>query len=66
MTKMENESNLQVLFSKRFLSQDAPLNNGTHQLVEAHRSAFVPDLNLHLTHVQALLEVEKQHGTALD
>ncbi|KAL7236263.1 hypothetical protein ACSBR1_019533 [Camellia fascicularis] len=50
----------------RFLSWDAPLNNRTHQLVEARRSAFVPDLNLHLTHVQALLDVEKQRGTALD
>ncbi|THG06402.1 hypothetical protein TEA_003519 [Camellia sinensis var. sinensis] len=39
---------------------------GTHQLVEAHRSARVRDLNLHLTHVQALLDVEKQRGTALD
>ncbi|KAL7185123.1 hypothetical protein ACSBR2_027121 [Camellia fascicularis] len=110
MTKMENESNLQVTFSKRrsglfkkaselsilcgaevgiivfspgkkpysfghptvdmiidrFLSRDAPLNSGTHQLVEAHRSACVRDLNLRLTHVQALLDVEKQRGTALD
>ncbi|XP_028108036.1 agamous-like MADS-box protein AGL62 [Camellia sinensis] len=110
MTKMENENNLQVTFSKRrsglfkkaselsvlcgaevgiivfslgkkaysfghptvdmiidrFLSRDAPLNSGTHQLVEAHRSARVRDLNLHLTHVQALLDVEKQRGTALD
>ncbi|KAL7236322.1 hypothetical protein ACSBR1_019572 [Camellia fascicularis] len=101
MTKMENERNLQVTFSKRelsilcgaevgiivfspgkkaysfghptvdmiidrFLSQDAPLNSGTHQLVEAHRSACVRDLNLQLTHVQALLEVEKQRDTALD
>ncbi|CAL5350437.1 agamous-like MADS-box protein AGL61 [Camellia sinensis] len=110
MTKMENESNLQVTFSKRrsglfkkaselsilcgaevgiiafspgkkaysfghpavdmiidrFLSRDAPLNSGTHQLVEAHRSACVRDLNLQLTHVQALLDVEKQRRTALD
>ncbi|KAF5951865.1 hypothetical protein HYC85_009809 [Camellia sinensis] len=110
MTKMENESNLQVTFSKRrsglfkkaselsilcgakvgiivfspgkkaysfghptvdmiidrFLSRDAPLNSGTHQLVEAHRSACVRDLNLQLNHVQALLDVEKQRGTALD
>ncbi|KAI7996483.1 hypothetical protein LOK49_LG10G01015 [Camellia lanceoleosa] len=50
----------------RFLSRDAPLNSGTHQLVEAHRSACVRDLNLQLTHVQALLDVEKQRGTALD
>ncbi|KAL7236323.1 hypothetical protein ACSBR1_019573 [Camellia fascicularis] len=50
----------------RFLSRDAPLNSGTHQLVEAHRSAFVRDLNLHLTHVQALLDMEKQRSTALD
>ncbi|KAL7236353.1 hypothetical protein ACSBR1_019603 [Camellia fascicularis] len=110
MTKMENESNLQVTFSKRrsshfkkaselsilcgaevgiivfspgkkaysfghptvdmiidkFLSRDAPLNSGTHQLVESHRSACVQDLNLQLTHVQALLDVEKQRDTALD
>ncbi|CAL5419494.1 unnamed protein product [Camellia sinensis] len=110
MTKMENESNLQVTFSKRrsglfkkaselsilcgaevgiivfspgkkaysfghptvdmiidrFLSRDAPLNSGTHQLVKAHRSACVRDLNLQLTHVQALLDVEKQRRTALD
>ncbi|KAL7236299.1 hypothetical protein ACSBR1_019550 [Camellia fascicularis] len=50
----------------RFLSWDAPLNSGTHQLVEAHRNACVRDLNLHLNHVQALLDVEKQRGTALD
>ncbi|KAL7236261.1 hypothetical protein ACSBR1_019513 [Camellia fascicularis] len=50
----------------RFLSRDAPLNSGTHQLVEAHRSAFVWDLNLYLTHVQALLDMEKQRSTALD
>ncbi|KAL7236328.1 hypothetical protein ACSBR1_019578 [Camellia fascicularis] len=50
----------------RFLSRDAPLNSGTHQLVEAHRSACVRDLNLHLTHVQALLDVEKQRDIALD
>ncbi|KAL7236239.1 hypothetical protein ACSBR1_019491 [Camellia fascicularis] len=110
MTKMENESNLQVTFSKRqsglfekagelsilcgaevgiivfspgkkaysfghptidmiidrFLSRDALLNSGTHQLVEAHRSACVRDLNLQLTHVQALLDVEKQRNTAVD
>ncbi|KAI8025851.1 Agamous-like MADS-box protein AGL62 [Camellia lanceoleosa] len=110
MAKMENESNLQVTFSKRrsglfkkaselsilcgaevgiivfspgkkaysfghstvdmiidrFLSRDASLNSGTHQLVEAHRSACVRDLNLQLTHVQALLDMEKQRGTALD
>ncbi|KAL7236352.1 hypothetical protein ACSBR1_019602 [Camellia fascicularis] len=50
----------------RFLSRDGPLNSGTHQLLEAHRSACVRDLNLQLTHVQALLDVEKQRGTALD
>ncbi|KAI7994927.1 Agamous-like MADS-box protein AGL62 [Camellia lanceoleosa] len=50
----------------RFLSRDAPLNSGTHQLVEAHRSTCVRDLNLHLTHVQALLDVEKQRDIALD
>ncbi|KAL7236264.1 hypothetical protein ACSBR1_019534 [Camellia fascicularis] len=50
----------------RFLSRDALLNSGTHQLLEAHRSACVRDLNLQLTHVQALLDVEKQRGTALD
>ncbi|KAL7236331.1 hypothetical protein ACSBR1_019581 [Camellia fascicularis] len=49
----------------RFLSRDAPLNSGAHQLVEAHKSACVRDLNLQLTHVQALLDVEKQRGTAL-
>ncbi|KAL7236318.1 hypothetical protein ACSBR1_019568 [Camellia fascicularis] len=110
MTKMENESNLQVTFSKwrsglfkkaselsilcsaevgiivfshgkkaysfgyptvdmiidRFLSRDALLNSGTQQLVEANRSAYVRDLNLQLTHVYALLDVEKQRDTALD
>ncbi|KAL7236255.1 hypothetical protein ACSBR1_019507 [Camellia fascicularis] len=66
MTKMENESNLQVTFSKRFLSWDRALNSGTHQLVEAQKSACVRDLNLQLTHVQDLLDVEKQRGTALD
>ncbi|KAL7236245.1 hypothetical protein ACSBR1_019497 [Camellia fascicularis] len=50
----------------RFLSWDASLNSGTHQLVEAHRNACVRDLNLYLNHVQALLDVEKQRGTALD
>ncbi|KAI7995179.1 hypothetical protein LOK49_LG11G02669 [Camellia lanceoleosa] len=50
----------------RFLSRGAPLNSGTHQLVESHRSACVRDLNLQLTHVQALLDVEKQRDTALD
>ncbi|KAL7236250.1 hypothetical protein ACSBR1_019502 [Camellia fascicularis] len=49
----------------RFLSREAPLNSGAHQLVEAHKSACVRDLNLQLTHVQALLDVEKQRGTAL-
>ncbi|KAL7236344.1 hypothetical protein ACSBR1_019594 [Camellia fascicularis] len=50
----------------RFLSWDVPLNNGTHQLVEAHRSACVRDLNLHLNHVQALLDVEKKRSIVLD
>ncbi|KAL7236249.1 hypothetical protein ACSBR1_019501 [Camellia fascicularis] len=108
MTKMENESNLEVTFSKRrsglfkkasefsipcgaevgiivfssgkkaysfgqttvdmiidrFLSRDSeqwdpPAGGG-------HKSACVRDLNLQLTHVQALLGLEKQRGTALD
>ncbi|KAL7236241.1 hypothetical protein ACSBR1_019493 [Camellia fascicularis] len=50
----------------RFLSRDVPLNSGTHQLVEAHRSACVRDLNLQLTHVQAFLDMEKQRSTAVD
>ncbi|KAL7236240.1 hypothetical protein ACSBR1_019492 [Camellia fascicularis] len=50
----------------RFLSWDRALNSGTHQLVEAQKSACVRDLNLQLTHVQDLLDVEKQRGTALD
>ncbi|KAL7215593.1 hypothetical protein ACSBR1_027695 [Camellia fascicularis] len=90
MTKMENESNLQVTFSKRrsglfkkaselsilcgaevgiivFSPGKKPYSFG-HPTVDMiiDRSACVWDLNLRLTHVQALLDVEKQRGTALD
>nr|XP_016494890.1 PREDICTED: agamous-like MADS-box protein AGL62 [Nicotiana tabacum] len=109
MVKMQNESNLQVTFSKRraglfkkaselctlcgaeivlvvfspgkkvysfghpcvdsvvdrFLTRNSPPNNGHNQLIVAHRNASVRDLNIELTNIEGILQMEKNGGEAL-
>ncbi|XP_019189899.1 PREDICTED: agamous-like MADS-box protein AGL61 [Ipomoea nil] len=58
------------LIIDRFLSLNQhPLtssNNATFQLVEAHRSATVREMNLQLTQIMAESEIERKRGEALD
>nr|GMC48944.1 agamous-like MADS-box protein AGL62 [Ipomoea batatas] len=57
------------LITDRFLSGNQhPLssNNATLQLVEAHRSATVRELNLQLSQMMAESEIERKRGEALD
>ncbi|KAA8536301.1 hypothetical protein F0562_028779 [Nyssa sinensis] len=49
----------------RFLTRNPPPNSSTFQLVEAHRSASVRELNTQLTEVLNQLEAEKQCGEEL-
>nr|XP_016497501.1 PREDICTED: agamous-like MADS-box protein AGL62 [Nicotiana tabacum] len=109
MVKMQNESNLQVTFSKRraglfkkaselctlcgaeialvvfspgkkvysfghpcvdsivdrFLTRNSQPNNGHSQLIVAHRNASVRDLNMELTNIEGILQMEKNRGEAL-
>ncbi|KAK4340140.1 hypothetical protein RND71_041602 [Anisodus tanguticus] len=110
MVKMQNESNLQVTFSKRraglfkkaselctlcgaeiaivvfspgkkvysfghpcvdsvvdrFLSRNPPPNNDGHnQLIVAHRNASVRELNMELTNIEGILQMEKNQGESL-
>ncbi|XP_009601691.1 agamous-like MADS-box protein AGL62 [Nicotiana tomentosiformis] len=109
MVKMQNQSNLQVTFSKRraglfkkaselctlcgaevalvvfspgkkvysfghpcvdsvvdrFLTRNYPPNNGHNQLIVAHRNANVRDLNMELTNIEGILQMEKNRGEAL-
>ncbi|XP_070012650.1 agamous-like MADS-box protein AGL62 [Nicotiana sylvestris] len=109
MVKMQNESNLQVTFSKRraglfkkaselctlcgaeialvvfspgkkvysfghpcvdsvmdrFLTRNSQPNNGHNQLIVAHRNASVRDLNMELTNIEGILQMEKNRGEAL-
>ncbi|XP_059310790.1 agamous-like MADS-box protein AGL62 [Lycium ferocissimum] len=111
MVKMQNESNLQVTFSKRraglfkkaselctlcgaeivivvfspgkkvysfghpcvdsvvdrFLARNPPPNNDGHnQLIVAHRNASVRELNLELTNIEGILQMEKNRGESLE
>ncbi|KAH7834788.1 hypothetical protein Vadar_019742 [Vaccinium darrowii] len=50
----------------QFLSRNPPPNSATHQLIEAHRSATLRDLNSQFTQVQNELEGEKKRGETLD
>ncbi|XWS73569.1 hypothetical protein CRYUN_Cryun02cG0140400 [Craigia yunnanensis] len=51
----------------RFLTRNPSLHNSnTHKLVEAHRNANTHELNVQLTHLLDMLEVEKRMGEALE
>ncbi|KAL5070219.1 hypothetical protein RYX36_021106 [Vicia faba] len=49
----------------RYLSRVLPQNNGTMQLIEAHRSANVRELNSKLTEINNTLDIEKKYGDEL-
>nr|XP_016463356.1 PREDICTED: agamous-like MADS-box protein AGL62 [Nicotiana tabacum] len=49
----------------RFLTRNSPPNNGHNQLIVAHRNASVRDLNIELTNIEGILQMEKNGGEAL-
>ncbi|GAA0183828.1 MADS box transcription factor [Lithospermum erythrorhizon] len=51
---------------KRFLTRNPPPNSTTLQLIQAHRSASLGELNLQLTHLLDELESAQRKGTTLD
>ncbi|XWS71171.1 hypothetical protein CRYUN_Cryun03dG0116200 [Craigia yunnanensis] len=51
----------------RFLTRNPSLHiSNTHKLVEAHRNANIHELNVQLTQLLDMLEVEKRKGEALE
>lgn len=42
------------------------LNSAKNHLLEAHRNAYIHELNIQLTHLLEQLEIEKRKGEALD
>ncbi|CAJ1977303.1 unnamed protein product [Sphenostylis stenocarpa] len=50
----------------RYTTRNPPQESTAHHLVEAHRNANVRDLNMQLTQVFNLLEIEKKRGDDLD
>ncbi|XP_071709528.1 agamous-like MADS-box protein AGL61 [Rutidosis leptorrhynchoides] len=50
----------------RFLARNPNLNTTSLHLVEAHRIASIPELNMQLTHVLNELETEKKKSETLD
>ncbi|AES64825.1 putative transcription factor MADS-type1 family [Medicago truncatula] len=49
----------------RYLSRVPPQNNGTMQFIEAHRSASVCELNIQVTQINQLLDIEKKRAEEL-
>ncbi|KAK6235569.1 hypothetical protein SCA6_010906 [Theobroma cacao] len=51
----------------RFLTRNPSLHvSNTHSLVEAHRNANIQELNVQLTRLLEMLEVQKRKGEALE
>lgn len=50
----------------RFLTRNSNLNSPSLHLVEAHRIASIPELNMQLTHMLNELEAEKKRTETLD